>query len=185
VAFTKIANLSDAQQLNIIRLYERGKHLAEIAALYGFNSRQTIGNFLLSRGVTLRKPGWTSPPNKGQKMAYSEERLEKLRQNIKIAHDRKRLPEGSLLSDGRGYVWVKAKEHPNANGAGYVHEHRLVAESALGRPLKKGEVVHHINGDKKDNANTNLLICTNSYHRWLHNQMGHLFQRAYFAGGVL
>ena len=31
------------------------------------------------------------------------------------------------------------------------HEHRLVAEEKLGRPLRKEEVVHHIDGDYKNN----------------------------------
>ena len=49
--------------------------------------------------------------------------------------------------------------------------HILIAEKILGRRLKKGEVVHHINMNKADNRNSNLLICTQSYHRWIHHQM--------------
>lgn len=38
------------------------------------------------------------------------------------------------------------------------HTHRIVAEQILGRPLKKGEVVHHIDEDKRNNSPDNLII---------------------------
>lgn len=44
------------------------------------------------------------------------------------------------------------------------HEHRVVAEAMLGRKLKKGEIVHHIDGNKLNNDPSNLEITTQSKH---------------------
>lgn len=37
------------------------------------------------------------------------------------------------------------------------HEHRQIVETLLGRPLKTGEVVHHLDGNKHNNDPENLV----------------------------
>lgn len=83
---------------------------------------------------------------------------------------------GGKFYDKKGYVLVYSPTHPNSNAAGYVREHILIAEKALGKFLPEGVVVHHANESKNSGP---LIICENeAYHRLLHQRM-----RAYKACG--
>ena len=69
------------------------------------------------------------------------------------------------------YVLVSFPEHPLADNRGYVQEHILVAEKALGRHLSPINKVHHVNRVKKDNTPGNLVICeSQAYHLLLHRR---------------
>lgn len=78
-----------------------------------------------------------------------------------------------------GYVFVYAPEHRRASAKGYVREHLIVAEDALGKPIPDGAEVHHVNEDKSDSRRGNLVICEDrTYHVLLHRR-----RRAFLACG--
>ncbi len=66
--------------------------------------------------------------------------------------------KGGRQRDKDGYVLVHTPDHPHANKAGYVREHRLVMEKKIRRYLDPKEVVHHKNGNTSDNRIGNLVL---------------------------
>lgn len=68
-----------------------------------------------------------------------------------------------------GYVLLLAPGHPAASADGYVQEHRLVVERALGKFLPKRHPVHHVDLVRSNNENSNLVACEDqAYHALLH-----------------
>ena len=85
-----------------------------------------------------------------------------------------------------GYVQIRMPEH-RRSFHGFVFEHIVIAEKALGKDLPSGAVVHHVAG-KSDN--TQLVICLDQgHHRLIHQRARALaecgnadWRRCYFCG---
>jgi hypothetical protein len=58
-------------------------------------------------------------------------------------------------------------DHPQAGRKGYVMEHRLVVERAIGKALRADADVHHVNGVRDDNNAGNLVACESREYHWL------------------
>lgn len=69
-----------------------------------------------------------------------------------------------------GYVKVYVPDHPYATKDGYVMEHILVMERAIGRYIKRDEVVHHKNHIRDDNRISNLQLMTFKEHCSMHSR---------------
>lgn len=62
--------------------------------------------------------------------------------------------------DKQGYIYIGKKR-----------EHQIVMEEYLKRKLVKGEIIHHVNGDKGDNRLENLIVCSMTEHNRMHGQL--------------
>lgn len=56
-----------------------------------------------------------------------------------------------------GYIRIRINKK-------YVYEHRYIMEKYLERPLKRNEIIHHIDGDKTNNNINNLKLMTKNKH---------------------
>lgn len=73
-----------------------------------------------------------------------------IRKSKKCCHNKQHLLNG--------YIELYLPDHPRAMSNGCVYEHILVAEKKLGRQLYPGETVHHINYQRDDNREENLMV---------------------------
>lgn len=74
-----------------------------------------------------------------------------------------------------GYVVIYLPSHhkamQNDNWKGWVYEHIVIAEETLGRDIKEGEEVHHLDFNTKNNKPSNLIVLEIKQHVKLHKWM--------------
>ncbi len=92
---------------------------------------------------------------------YRIKRRESYRRKNGIALDdpfvKRKDGEGNI--DAQGYKTITKRGHPNQmDSKGRIREHVFIMSEHLQRPLKKGESVHHKNGDRSDNRIENLEL---------------------------
>lgn len=98
---------------------------------------------------------------------------------------------GTKITDSHGYTQLyvsndykyKTKETSSVYG-GRIREHIHVMQEHINRPLKKGEVVHHIDGNKSNNDISNLDLCTVQEHNSCHAKIEKIVFELYKKGIV-
>lgn len=140
-------------RLAVLRRVENNKWGA---AQYKVQCSCTNKTVLVVRGNCLR-----------QKETRSCGCLHKERSSKQIGAKNPNWKGGIKRSGGR--VFVQRPSHPYASKQGYVLGYRLKMERRIGRYLRPEEVVHHIDGDKSNDAQGNLMLFANdSEHRMHH-----------------
>jgi len=74
--------------------------------------------------------------------------------------------KGGLGRAAHGYL------RRNIGNGDREQDHRVVVEKALGEPIPPNAVVHHIDENKENNSNNNLVLCEDrAYHNFLHMRL--------------
>ena len=133
-------------------------------------SRGLVRNRLVMFNIQRRKPGWAALKGRSMpetqrakismaKAEYWKERPDRDGFRRKVSDSRRRRTLSQLNS---GYRTAYDPDQITDL------EHRLVAETVIGRKLRDDEVIHHINHVKDDNRPENLKILSPSEHSRLH-----------------
>jgi len=93
------------------------------------------------------------------------------RKNLSFAHRGNKHAWKGGITYVNGYVLIKHYTHPFADKRHYILRSHLVVEEKIGRYLKSGEIIHHINGIITDDRPENLYLFSNiKKHRNYHNK---------------
>lgn len=166
--------ISKDQNDRIIRLYAAGLSCKEISKSVEL-TKESVARIIRKAGITREhgervSMGLNKPEVRTKLSAIragktlSEEAKEKLRS---YTGDKNANWRAGLTKTSGGYLQFTASP---ANG---IHANRLVhqviAEWTIGRKIKSGEHVHHIDGNKLNNSPENLQVLTAREHAILHN----------------
>ncbi len=82
--------------------------------------------------------------------------------------------KGGRLIASNGYILIRVgTDHHLSDVRGYAYEHRLFAEEKIGRRLRPREQVHHIDGNRGNNALENIEVMeTLAHHLVNHRKTG-------------
>lgn len=175
---------SDAQEQEIAERYSAGESATRLAAEFGC-WQTTISKLLRRRGVPTRggvtqhdRDGMTTMWREGAALSVIGKQYKRAPSTVAAILEQAgvrnitlrrstgtRHPSwaGGKSITPAGYVLAHVNDDDpyavmRASKSRYVFEHRLVMARSLGRPLRKGETVHHINGDRADNRLENLQL---------------------------
>jgi len=76
--------------------------------------------------------------------------------------------KGGTTKSTKGYWYIHMPSHPRAMKSGYVKRADIVLEASLGRPLQPGEIAHHVDDNKENDAPKNLRCMLVRPHSRLH-----------------
>lgn len=106
-----------------------------------------------------KKKYYQKNKEKLQKEANNKLRIKK---GLPLDHKFKigKIGEGHLTKEGYKVIWKP--QHQSARKDGAMFEHVFIMSEHLGRPIRKGETIHHKNGVRDDNRIENLELWNKS-----------------------
>ncbi len=165
------------EQFEFIKSNACALSIHELVKKTGLKENQVRHIIYFKLGIKLRKVGKNSREWSKEEIEilrnknlsdYEKAKLLPCRTDSAVRMQRRRLGfESREILFNREFI-SQGYKHIRKNG-GYKREHIIICESIIGRKLKKGEVVHHVNGVKLDNRPENLYVCNRDEHNKAHN----------------